>query len=236
MTRRGICKDLHAMGKLQEEGKWVPHELTERQMENWRATSKILLMRHERKSFLHRIITGGEKWIYFENTKCKKSWYHLAKHRHQRRDQIASERKQCSERTRKESYTMSCWNWAKLSMSIATDNNWSILTMHCSKNGQNGARDTNERYCSTTKLRAIAFPRQWHHSNAEMERSAAPAVFARPGLLRLSLALVDSAWLGRTTLAQFRRSAKLDEWFRSENTSFFRGGIHVLPEMAKMCS
>ncbi|EFN76928.1 Histone-lysine N-methyltransferase SETMAR, partial [Harpegnathos saltator] len=73
MTRQGISKRLHAMGKIQEEGKWVLHELTERQMENRRATSEILLLRHERKSFLHRIVTGDEKWIYFENPKRKKS-------------------------------------------------------------------------------------------------------------------------------------------------------------------
>ena len=61
MTRQGISKRLHAMGKIQKEGKWVPHELTERQMENLRATSEILLLRYERKSFLHRIVTGDEK-------------------------------------------------------------------------------------------------------------------------------------------------------------------------------
>jgi len=73
MTRQGVSKRLHAMGKIQKEGKWVPHELTERQMENRRTTSEILLLRHERKSFLHRIVTA-EKWIYFENSKRKKSW------------------------------------------------------------------------------------------------------------------------------------------------------------------
>ena len=34
----------------------------------------MLLQRFERKSFLHRIVTGNEKWIYFENPKRKKSW------------------------------------------------------------------------------------------------------------------------------------------------------------------
>lgn len=52
----------------------MPHELTERQMENRRATSEILLLRHEKKRLFHRIITGDEKWIYFENPKRKKSW------------------------------------------------------------------------------------------------------------------------------------------------------------------
>jgi len=34
----------------------------------------MLLQRFERKSFLHRIVTGDEKWIYFENPKRKRSW------------------------------------------------------------------------------------------------------------------------------------------------------------------
>jgi len=72
MIRQGISKRLHAMGKIQKEGKWVPHELTERQMENRRTTFEILFLRHERKSFLHRIVTADEKWIYFENPKRKK--------------------------------------------------------------------------------------------------------------------------------------------------------------------
>ena len=34
----------------------------------------MLLARYKRKSFLHRIVTGDEKWIYFENPKRKRSW------------------------------------------------------------------------------------------------------------------------------------------------------------------
>ena len=37
-------------------------------------TCEILLERYRRKSFLHRIVTGDEKWIFFENPKRKKSW------------------------------------------------------------------------------------------------------------------------------------------------------------------
>ena len=34
----------------------------------------MLLTRHNRKGFLHRIVTGDEKWIYYVNPKKKKSW------------------------------------------------------------------------------------------------------------------------------------------------------------------
>jgi len=47
----------------------MPHELNDRQMER----CQILLARQKRKSFLHRIVTD-EKWIYFQNSKLKKSW------------------------------------------------------------------------------------------------------------------------------------------------------------------
>ena len=36
--------------------------------------AKFCLSRQKRKSFLHRIVTGDEKWIYFQNPKRKKSW------------------------------------------------------------------------------------------------------------------------------------------------------------------
>jgi len=52
----------------------MPHELNDRQMERCQNICQILLARQKRKSFLHRIVTGDEKWIYFQNPKHKKSW------------------------------------------------------------------------------------------------------------------------------------------------------------------
>ena len=34
----------------------------------------MLLVRNKRKGFLHRIATGDEKWIHYDNLKRKKSW------------------------------------------------------------------------------------------------------------------------------------------------------------------
>ena len=36
--------------------------------------SEMLLERHKKKSFLHRIVTGDEKWIHDDNLKRKKSY------------------------------------------------------------------------------------------------------------------------------------------------------------------
>jgi len=70
VSQTAISMRLHAMRKVQKIGKWVSHELNDRQMK--RNICQILLARQKRKSFLHRIVTDDEKWIYFQNP--KKSW------------------------------------------------------------------------------------------------------------------------------------------------------------------
>ena len=62
---------LQEMGKIQKVGRWVPHELNERQMEKRKNTCEILLERYRRKSFLYRII-GDEKWIFFLDSQAQK--------------------------------------------------------------------------------------------------------------------------------------------------------------------
>jgi len=74
VSQAAISMRLHAMGKVQKIGKWMPHELNDRQMERRQNTCQILLARQKRKLFLHRIVTDDEKWIYFQNPKRKKSW------------------------------------------------------------------------------------------------------------------------------------------------------------------
>lgn len=74
VAQHTISDRLRAMGKIRKEGKWIPHQLNERQMENRKVVSELLLQRYEKKSFLHRVVTGDEKWVYFENPKRKKSW------------------------------------------------------------------------------------------------------------------------------------------------------------------
>ena len=70
VSQTAISMRLHAMGKVQKIGKWVLHELNDRQME--RRQNKFCLP-DKKESFLHRIVAGDEKWIYFQNPKRKKS-------------------------------------------------------------------------------------------------------------------------------------------------------------------
>lgn len=74
VTSAAVSKRLHAMGKILKEGKWVPHELRERDIERRLVTCEMLLDRYKNHSFLHRIVTGDEKWISFDNPVRKKSW------------------------------------------------------------------------------------------------------------------------------------------------------------------
>lgn len=74
VTQQTVSLRLKAMGKILKVGRWVPHELSDRQQENRKTTCELLLARQNRKGFLHRIITGDEKWIYFNNPKRKKSY------------------------------------------------------------------------------------------------------------------------------------------------------------------
>ncbi|GFV99573.1 mariner Mos1 transposase [Trichonephila clavipes] len=50
------------------------HEIKGRQQENRKIVWEMLVARYKRKSYLHRIVTGDEKWIYFENLKRNRSY------------------------------------------------------------------------------------------------------------------------------------------------------------------
>ena len=52
----------------------MPYKLKQRDIKRRKTTCEFLFDRFKRKSFLHRIVTGDEKWIYFDNPKRKKSW------------------------------------------------------------------------------------------------------------------------------------------------------------------
>jgi len=74
VTQQAISKCLKAMGMVQNQGNWVLYELKPRDVE-WRLFAcEQLLERQRRKGFLHRIVTGDEKWFHYDNPKRRKSW------------------------------------------------------------------------------------------------------------------------------------------------------------------
>lgn len=74
VDRSTVAKRIQAMGMIQKLGRWVPYELRPRDVEGRLCICEQLLQRQRRKSFLHRIVTGDEKWIYYSNPKRKRSW------------------------------------------------------------------------------------------------------------------------------------------------------------------
>ena len=74
VTQQAISHRLRSMGMVQKQGSWLPYELKPRNVEGRFFTCQQLLRRQQRKSFLHRIITGDETWIHYDNPKRKKSW------------------------------------------------------------------------------------------------------------------------------------------------------------------
>lgn len=74
VTQPAISQRLQSLGMIQKQGTWVPYELKPRNVEARFLTCQLLLERHQRKGFLHRIVTGDEKWIRYDNPKQKKSW------------------------------------------------------------------------------------------------------------------------------------------------------------------
>ena len=71
VTQAAISKRLKAAGYIQEQGNWVPHALKLRYVERRFCMSEMLLERHKKKSFLHRIVTGDEKWFHYDKPKRK---------------------------------------------------------------------------------------------------------------------------------------------------------------------
>lgn len=69
-----VSKRLKALGMIQKQGHWVPYELKPRDVERRFLTCELLLQRQKRKGFLHRIVTGDEKWIHYDNPKRRRSW------------------------------------------------------------------------------------------------------------------------------------------------------------------
>ena len=66
VTQKCISKRIEVLEMIRKLGNWVPHELTERSIERRKTICDVLLQRHKRKSFLHRIITGDEKSIHYD--------------------------------------------------------------------------------------------------------------------------------------------------------------------------
>ncbi|EGI66234.1 Mariner Mos1 transposase, partial [Acromyrmex echinatior] len=69
VTKKAVSARLRVMGIIQKQGNWVPYELKSRDVERRSFTCEQLIQRQPRKGFLHRIVTGDEKWIFYDKKK-----------------------------------------------------------------------------------------------------------------------------------------------------------------------
>ncbi|UYV74971.1 hypothetical protein LAZ67_12001936 [Cordylochernes scorpioides] len=74
VSQGDVSLHLNSLGMTQKLSRWVPHELSESQQERRLVTCERLLAKHEKKSFLHQIVTSDEKWFHFSNPMRQKSW------------------------------------------------------------------------------------------------------------------------------------------------------------------
>ena len=74
-----ISRHLESLGFVQKLGAWVPHALTENNKNKRLKIAAQHLARHRatrdhKRRFLHRIVTGDEKWCLYVNVKQRKEW------------------------------------------------------------------------------------------------------------------------------------------------------------------
>lgn len=239
VSQQTVSKRLKAMGKIQKLGKWVPHKLTERQQENRKTISGILLDRHKRKQFLYRIVTCDEKWIYLENPKRKKSWVDPG---------------QPSTSTAKPN------RFGKKVMLCVWWDQDGIIYYELLKPGE--TVDAHRYHQQLIKLhRAIREKRpdyQYRHDKIIFQHDNAPAHTSTlvrnylealnweilpqppysPDLAPSDYHLFSSMGhaLAEQHFANYEDVKKwLDEWFASKDREFFWRGIHKLPERWEKC-
>ena len=59
---------------IQKKNIWLPHDLSENNEKRRKDFNKVLLKKQKSQNFMWRLVTGDEKWIFFDNPKKDKSW------------------------------------------------------------------------------------------------------------------------------------------------------------------
>ena len=72
VTQQAISNHLKSVGRVQKQGNWVHNKLNPRNVRSLFITCEQMLQSLNRKVFLHRTVTGDEKWIHYNNPKRRK--------------------------------------------------------------------------------------------------------------------------------------------------------------------
>lgn len=239
VAQQTVSDRLNTMGKILKEGIWVPHKLDDRQLENRKVVCEMLLQRHERKSFLHKILTGDEKWIYYENPKRQKSWVDPGKHS-----------KQTARQNRFGKKAMLCVWWDQKG----------VVYYDLLKHGETINSDRYQKQIMELNQCLITKRPEWakRHGKVILLHDNASSHTAK-GVKNM---LKDLVWevlthppyspdLAPSDFHLFRSMAHrlaeqhfktyedvqkwVSEWFASKPEKFFWDGIHNLPERWKKC-
>jgi len=73
-SHAAIEKHLHSMGKVLKIGSWVPHQLSQKDLDRRAEACTILLSKSRRFDWLDQVVTGDEKWCLYVNHTRKRQW------------------------------------------------------------------------------------------------------------------------------------------------------------------
>ena len=199
------------MGMIQKQGNWMSYELKPRDVERRLFACEQLLERQRRKEFLHRIVTGDEKWIHYDNPKQKiiVPGFHVDGQTEYSRLQGHALYLVRPARRNVLWTVKTDWNNHRRSVSNAID------AFEPSIERQTAAiqRDTIKWFwqCSTPCCESG----QDILGNVEMGSPTLPAVFSRRCFLWLSLVSINGTRPGWPALTVLWRSKKLDRFVDS---------------------
>lgn len=74
MSSTSVYRHLKLIGKVPKLGKWVPHQLSERDRQRRVEAALSLLSISRRKDWLATILTSDEKWVVYDNISRKLQW------------------------------------------------------------------------------------------------------------------------------------------------------------------
>lgn len=74
VSHGSVVKHLRDAGYVSRADVWVPHELSDRNLQQRLDACDLLLKKNEEHPFLKKMITGDEKWIVYNNVKRRRSW------------------------------------------------------------------------------------------------------------------------------------------------------------------
>lgn len=74
ISKSTIFGRLKIMKKCRKLGRWVPHKLTIKHKFSRISLSNHYLRLFKRKNFLSKIVTGDEKWVFYDNPSNRKQW------------------------------------------------------------------------------------------------------------------------------------------------------------------